>query len=447
MQACPSITRPLSCALLLLVLGACSGDTTPTAPPPETPATTPPPTATAANPGGGEAGGDEDEAADGPDGRWRRARPTATSTEEQLEAIGYLEGYEKAPEKTGIMLHEAGKTAGGYNFYVSGHGSEATLIDMQGKVLHTWRYDFAQAFPEITSFNEDNGHQYWRRAHLYPSGDILAIHEGLGIIKLDKDSNLLWARANGAHHHMQVLPSGEIYLLTRTLEKKRAGFQKPVWEDAVTVLSPAGDEVRRISILQAVLDSELPELKAALGEKGDLLHTNSIQVIDSSMAGLLPAFKEGNILLSSRKTDLVMVLDPDAGKIVWAKGGSWQKQHDAFFLDRDSLMIFDNGDRKKKASTVLVIHPETGAEQWAYRGDGKGRFFTQSCGANQRLPDGHTLIVESNFGRAFEVDASGSIVWEFLSPHRAGDQNELIATLFDMDRIPADFPVSWAKGG
>jgi hypothetical protein len=33
----------------------------------------------------------------------------------------------------------------------------------------------------------------------------------------------------------------------------------------------------------------------------------------------------------------------------------------------------------------------------------------------------------------------GEIVWEFHNPHRAGDNNELVATLFEMVRVDEDF--------
>ena len=31
--------------------------------------------------------------------------------------------------------------------------------------------------------------------------------------------------------------------------------------------------------------------------------------------------------------------------------------------------------------------------------------------------------------------------------HRAGPDGEYIATLFEVERLPADFPTAWAKGG
>jgi len=56
------------------------------------------------------------------------------------------------------------------------------------------------------------------------------------------------------------------------------------------------------------------------------------------------------------------------------------------------------------------------------------------------MPNGNTLIVESEPGRVFEVAPDGEIVWEFVSPHRLDDR---VAHVFDLVRIPPDFPVDW----
>jgi hypothetical protein len=65
-----------------------------------------------------------------------------------------------------------------------------------------------------------------------------------------------------------------------------------------------------------------------------------------------------------------------------------------------------------------------------------------TCGTGQRLPNGNTLITESDNGRAFEVTKDKEIVWEYVSPHRAGEKNELIASLFHVDRVEPD-QVKW----
>ena len=63
------------------------------------------------------------------------------------------------------------------------------------------------------------------------------------------------------------------------------------------------------------------------------------------------------------------------------------------------------------------------------------------------MANGNTLITESDGGRAFEVQPNGEKVWEFFNPHREGEAGEFIATLPEMIRLPADYPVGWANGG
>ena len=98
-------------------------------------------------------------------------------------------------------------------------------------------------------------------------------------------------------------------------------------------------------------------------------------------------------------------------------------------------------------SKVIEIDPFTQETVWAYRGTPENGFFTATCGSNQRLPNGNTLITESDAGRAFEVTPDNQIVWEYYNPGRAGEHNELIGTLFEVVRLPPDFPTDWLAAG
>jgi len=64
-------------------------------------------------------------------------------------------------------------------------------------------------------------------------------------------------------------------------------------------------------------------------------------------------------------------------------------------------------------------------------------------GQVQRLPNDDTLVVETNPGRAFEVSRSGETVWEYVNPHRTGREQELVAPLLDVLRLPPDLPTDW----
>jgi hypothetical protein len=108
-------------------------------------------------------------------------------------------------------------------------------------------------------------------------------------------------------------------------------------------------------------------------------------------------------------------------------------------LEGGSLILFDNSGKKGRVSSVEVYDIATTKLVWEYAGSEAAPFYTRFCGAAQRLLNRNTLITESDNGRAFEVTPDGSIVWEFYNPHRAGDNDELIAALFQVDRLPADF--------
>ncbi|MHC4470632.1 MAG: arylsulfotransferase family protein [Planctomycetota bacterium] len=85
--------------------------------------------------------------------------------------------------------------------------------------------------------------------------------------------------------------------------------------------------------------------------------------------------------------------------------------------------------------TIFVVCPGV---VWSYQGDEAHPFYSMTCGTCQRLPNGNTLITESDSGRAFEVTRDKEIVWEYVSPYRSGANGELIATLFHVTRVKPD---------
>jgi hypothetical protein len=96
-------------------------------------------------------------------------------------------------------------------------------------------------------------------------------------------------------------------------------------------------------------------------------------------------------------------------------------------------------------SRALEVDPFTQQIAWRY-GEAEGQgFYSMSGGYIQRLPNGNTLITSSNEGRALEVTPDKTLVWEYRNPFRSGEKNELIATLEQVERLPADLNVDWAR--
>ena len=174
----------------------------------------------------------------------------------------------------------------------------------------------------------------------------------------------------------------------------------------------------------------------------DVLHTNTLELLDGKFTHLCPAFKKGNVLISSRHTHMVAVVDPKQEKVVWALTGFWNHQHHPTFLDTGNMLVFDNNNWSG-FSKVIEINPLTQEISWEYQGDDQHPFYTESCGEAHRLPNGNTLIVESDTGRIFEVTPDKTIVWEYVNPNRTGKNNELIASLFKVERLKPGFPLDW----
>lgn len=372
-----------------------------------------------------------------PEGRWQMRRPPQPGTSrEQLAALPYLAGYKSAGQNENVTLYQKQYVWDGLNLYTSGHETAAYLMDMKGRQIFTWHFPFDRIWPDLLP--RPMG---WRRVHLFENGDILAITDYTGIIKIDKNSRLLWAYPGGCHHDLFIGSRGEIYVLTY---KKRLVPSIhptiPVVEDFITILGPDGKERDSLSLLEMLEGSPYSYLMISLTGKEavdnlDILHANTVEVFDGSLAGLSSIYRRGNILIALRNISLIAILDPDAHKIVWAYGpNNLVYPHQPTLLDNGNLLIFDNGH---DSSRVIELNPLTRRIVWEYSA---ADFFSSECGSNQRLPNGNTLITESDGGRAFEVTPSKKIVWEFYNPHRAGPKDELIATLYELIRVQADLP-------
>ena len=363
-------------------------------------------------------------------------------TIEQLEAIGYLDGTEPPADARGVTTYDPEAAFRGVNFFVSGHTTGAVLMDMKGEVLHEWSYAFQRAWPnrEIRARFD-----HWRRAYLFENGDVIAIYEGSGVIKIDKDSNLIWANPVRAHHDLEVMPNGDIYLLTRKAHiQPEFDPAKPILEDFITLLDANGKERESLSVLESLETSDFDDVRSTYRERrGDLFHTNTIRVLDGRFQDRAEWLARGNVLTSMRLLHLVAIIDPEQARAVKIWRG-FRAQHDPKILDNGNMLIFDN-DGGTNGSRVVEIDPMSEEVIWEYQGTAQHPFYSRYCGTAQRLPNGNTLITESGHGRAFEVTADKEIVWEFISPYRAGDSQEYVASLLEVVRLPAEFRTSWAK--
>jgi hypothetical protein len=323
----------------------------------------------------------------------------------------------------------------GYTLYTSGHGSEASLVSLDGKVVHSWKLPYSTIWNETSPVKnpQPDDFLYWRKARLLPNGDLLAIFVatgdtpwGYGMVKLDKDSNVLWSYLGQTHHDFDVAADGRIYGLTHEMRRNtyegHPQLTVPRLDDFVVVLSPEGEEIKKVSILDALARSQYEWLlnRVPWYNKHDFIHTNNIDLIESGEVEALPFAKEGQVLLSFRDINTLALLDLESEEIVWALRGGWIAQHDPDILPNGNILIYDNlgGFGEGGRTRILEIDPITTGIEWRYVGSIEQPFFSEARGAQERLPNGNTLITETAGGRLFEVSQDGRIVWEFMNPVR-----------------------------
>jgi outer membrane protein assembly factor BamB len=358
----------------------------------------------------------------------------------------------------GLGRYDALQAYAGYTVYTPvGARYPVSLIDMQGQVLHEWTVPRDSLSAERIDGLSLSGSAVRTIAYprLFPNGDMLMVLGteqqtpwGFGIIKVDKDSQLLWEYTRQAHHDLDVGPDGRIYgLVHSTVTTPWPGLEAietPFVDDQVAVLDADGNELKVVSILQAIQGSDFESLLIYADpeyKKGDFLHTNSITYLDEQKAASFPNAQAGDVLLSLRQIDVLAVMDIDAETIKWAARGTWHFQHDPDVLEDGNVLLFDNrGDLKNGArSRILEFNPRTLEVVWEYPDDQDEHLYTSIYGSQQRLPNGNTLISESNNGRILEVTRSGDIVWEFKVPERSiNRRGDEIATVVFAERVAPD---------
>ena len=315
---------------------------------------------------------------------------------------------------------------------------------MTGQVVHEWNLPYSQVWDDTAAVRNPrpDSQIYLEKAHLLPNGNLLAIYVavgdspwGYGLVEMDRDSKVVWKYLQQTHHDFDVGADGKIYALTHAIRTDVVPGQEhlapPRIDDYAVVLSPDGQELKKVWLLGALANSPYASFLSTVPwyiaqGKGDYLHTNSIDVIEEGVAQALPFAAQGQVLLSFREIGTLAVLDFDRQQIVWALRGPWLRQHDAEALANGHLMVFDNEGQGGDVSRVLEFDPNTLQITWRYAGDPEHAFFSRVRSAEQRLPNGNTLITESDGGRLLEVTPAGEIVWQFVNPVRGGEKGELI---------------------
>ena len=151
-------------------------------------------------------------------------------------------------------------------------------------------------------------------------------------------------------------------------------------------------------------------------------------------------FEAGDMLVSLRNLQTLVVIDGETHKIKWTMTGPFFGEHDADFAPNGHIIMFDNritGHMPQLGySKVMEIDPATRTVAWTYSGSDAEPFYSDIGGRVQWLPNGNILVGEPQGGRVFELardaDGTGKIVWQYVNLIAPGT----VGMLFDVQRVP-----------
>lgn len=305
--------------------------------------------------------------------RFDRKPPGALNFEAEPGAVAYLARNTDGalPERDLILM-----TGGPYELMSECPelGCLAWIMDRAGTIYHTWPIDRNEPWGHVErarGFSQADD-VYPESMHLYDSGDLLVSYHArdkfpysVGLAKFDKDGEVLWKRDSFSHHWFYVDEGGMIYAPSHEIiesplsipgtDEQLVCEAKKVYEDVILVLFQDGSIARRISVLQALFESDYGALVHLTQDVCDPLHLNDVRLLTEEDALEYPELAPGDMLISLRNLNTVAVLDAVTARVKWIASGLTLRQHAPRFLGDNDILIFDNlGGPVDKGGSRLV---------------------------------------------------------------------------------------------
>ncbi|MEQ1894462.1 MAG: PQQ-binding-like beta-propeller repeat protein [Planctomycetota bacterium] len=311
-------------------------------------------------------------------------------------------------ERVGVVQQEKG--AQDYLLVPACSGSEATLMDLAGKTLRSWKD------PEATGGR-------WDQVLPLRDGDLLCLDSRKEVLlRLQPDGKLRWRLALAVHHQADELPDGNVLVLTRRAKLVPSiDPARRTIDSLVTLVSGDGRVLAEHSLLDMLKAGGIPlERPRALDQLPpeydfDLLHASSLDHIDDADAaeGESP-FQRGRVLVTLRNLDLVALFDLALGRCVWTSDkGRLENPHDVRRLGNGNLLVLDGLDTGGGAR-VIALDPLTERALWQYKSSQHGAARFAGQGTLEPRANGNVLVGLAD--EAFEVTRAGKLVWRHVNP-------------------------------
>jgi hypothetical protein len=300
-----------------------------------------------------------------------------------------------------------------------------------GNILHTWRIEPRKLWEQLP-YNDYGSRwdadrkTYIQGAVMLPDGDVIFNIDYLGLVRMNKNSEVIWKLPYRTHHSVFLDHHNWIWVSGRRWRSEASpsfpNVIPPFAEETILKVSLDGHIEREISILESIFKSDFKGILFAGSHTrtGDLLHLNDIDILSDELADKFIPFAEGDIMVSLRNINTILIIDQQTEMIKWSITYPFIRQHDPDFTDNGFITVFDNQDDTTHdgiifgGSRILQIDPVSNEVFIVYPKKGREPFYTKTSGKHQWLPNGNLLILESEAARVFEVEPKGEIVWSYI---------------------------------
>jgi hypothetical protein len=351
------------------------------------------------------------------------------------------------------------------------------LIDRTGKTLHHWDVDLQKIWPEFpytdgaeSFYGNEN---YIHGSYLFDNGDVLFNVEYMGLVRLDRNGNIVWKLDRHTHHSVTRDEDGNFWVcemnwitdiqvaLTRFF-----GLIPPFTEDCALKVSPEGKVLEEISILEIICKSEFRSLLWRAGphvptRTTDPLHMNDVEPLPRALAEQYPLFAAGDLVVSLYQLNLVMVFDAKSKQVKWSRITPLVHQHDPDFIGDGWISVFNNNadgtpngiilggstqlDFQTNTGEMRQVYPRVPAPSPRKGGHQERQFYTPVGGKSQLLQNGHWLLTEAVGARVLEIDPEGHTVWEWAQQRH--EDGKMVSEVLEGTWYPysAEQVAGWSK--
>lgn len=284
---------------------------------------------------------------------------------------------------------------------------EQKLISIpDGKLIKKWEIPQNQ---EINFLFESNNNG--RSQHTFMTKDssiIIKNAQEKGLISFSKNKKINWIDTNLIFHHSTEYQDDSTIWIP-SIEKNARSFNIPDFRhDAVCAVDPRDGKIKFIKSVADILVENGYRNLLEIGYENDGLHLNDIQpALYSSKY-----WNKGDIMLSLRHRNTVLIYRPKTNKIIWLKTGPWLAQHDCDFVDEKTIMIFGNDILRTKRDTLINGHNDI--YFYNFEKDEVSKPYTKvmkqigvktkSEGRCDLLANGDLFIDESNNGKLYIIN-------------------------------------------